>query len=329
MHVHPSPLHSAKDVLSASHLTRQFGNRTAVDDLSFEVGPGEVFGLLGPNGAGKTTSLRMLGGLIPPTSGTVAIDNITVTRQNVDILRARIGFLTETPGLWEQLSVGDNVWTYARLFGVSSPGTSVEEMLRRFDLWDRRGDRVALLSKGMKQKLALARALVHDPQVILLDEPTANLDPQTSRAVRDLITQLRDRGRTIIVSTHNLDEIERLATRVALISTKLIAIGEPRALRQELFGRRLRITLLSREAVAHAVTVAGSCGAEDVAADDRSVSIRLIDPDRDAPAIVAAMVSAGISVREAKDEDARLEEVYLKLLGGKGSMNTPATDPTR
>jgi ABC-2 type transport system ATP-binding protein len=288
-----------------------------------------VFGLLGPNGAGKTTSLRMLGGLILPTSGTVAVDGAIVTRENVDGLRAQIGFLTETPGLWEQLNVADNVLTYARLFGVSDPRAAVERMLRRFDLWDRRGDRVVLLSKGMKQKLALARALVHDPRVILLDEPTANLDPQTSRAVRELITELRDRGRTIIVSTHNLDEIERLAARVALISTKLIAIGEPRELRQKLFGRRLRITLSSLDAVTHAIGVARTCGLQDVTADEWSISMKLTDPDRDAPAVIAAIVSAGIAVREAKDEDPPLEEVYLKLLDGHAQVDALARETTR
>jgi len=301
-------------VLSASHLTRQFGSRTAVRDLSFDVARGEVFGLLGPNGAGKTTTLRMLGGLILPTSGRVALNDTVVSRSNADTLRQQIGFLTETPGLWEQLSVSDNILTYARLFGVPDANSAAERMLRRFDLWDRRADRVVQLSKGMKQKLALARALVHDPPVILLDEPTANLDPQASRGVRDLITELSGRGRTIVVSTHNLDEIERLATRVALISTTLIALGEPRRLRQEIFGRRLRIALAATGAAASARSIVRRCGATEVTGDDGVISMRLVDPDRDAPAIIAALVDAGIGVREARDEDPPLEEVYLKLL---------------
>ncbi len=226
-------------MLLASRLTRRFGNRLAVDNVSFAVGRGEVFGLLGPNGAGKTTILRMLGGLIMPTAGHAEVDGVRIERSSADAIRSRIGFLTETPGLWEQLTVADNINTFAKLFGVTGSG-SVERLLRRVDLWDRRDDRAAQLSKGMKQKLALARALVHDPEVILLDEPTANLDPETSRGVRDLISDLRDRGRAVIVSTHNLDEVERLATRLALISTGLIAIGEPATLRRELFGRRLR-----------------------------------------------------------------------------------------
>ncbi|HXG53876.1 MAG TPA: ABC transporter ATP-binding protein [Vicinamibacterales bacterium] len=302
-------------VLSASHLTRQFGARTAVDDVSFEIAAGEVFGLLGPNGAGKTTTLRMLGGLILPTTGTVSLDGTPLTRLNADAQRIRIGFLTETPGLWEQLTVADNMLTYARLFSVQDPQAAVERLLRRFDLWDRRSDRAALLSKGMKQKLALARALVHDPSIILLDEPTANLDPQTSRSVRDLIAELRDRGATVVVSTHNLDEVERIASRVALISTRLIAIGEPRALRRGLFGRRLRITLGARGSGADPAAIATRCGARDFRADETGFTMELEDPDRNAPALIAALVNAGIAVREARDEEPPLEEVYLKLLG--------------
>jgi len=300
----------------------------AVEDLSFKVEPGDVFGLLGPNGAGKTTTLRMLGGLILPTKGTVSLGGKPFTRGSMDGLRAQIGFLTETPGLWDQLSVADNVLTYARLFAVRDAPEAVEGMLRRFELWDRRADRVVELSKGMKQKLALARALVHDPQVILLDEPTANLDPQTSRDVRGLIGELRGRGRVIVVSSHNLDEVERLATRVALISTRLIAIGEPRQLRRDLFGRRLRITLLSRDAIAQALGIAGGNGASEVSADDRSISMKLTDPDRDAPAIIAALVSAGISVREVKDVDPPLEDVYLQLLDeARSAVHVPETCP--
>jgi ABC-2 type transport system ATP-binding protein len=301
-------------VLLASRLTRRFGDRLAVDNVSFEVRRGEVFGLLGPNGAGKTTILRMLGGLIMPTAGHVEVDGVRIERSSADAIRRRIGFLTETPGLWEQLTVADNMNTFAKLFGVTASG-SVERLLRHFDLWDRRGDRAAQLSKGMKQKLALARALVHDPEVILLDEPTANLDPETSRGVRDLISELRDRGRAVIVSTHNLDEVERLATRLALISTGLIAIGEPATLRRELFGRRLRITLGASAAdPVNFPAIVQLHGARDVESNDSTLTMSLEDPDRDAPAIIAALVAAGAAIREARDEEPTLEELYIKLL---------------
>ena len=303
-------------VLAADHLVRRFGGRTAVDDVTFEVQAGEVFGLLGPNGAGKTTTLRMLGGLIAPTSGQVRVDGVTMDRASGPRLRARIGFLTETPGLWDQLTVADNIAVYARLFGLDGVAAAVERSLRQFELWDRREDRAALLSKGMKQKLALARALVHDPEIVLLDEPTANLDPQTSRGVRDLLLDLRRRGRVVIVSTHNLDEIERVADRVALISTRLVAIGQPLVLRRQLFGRRLIVHLTGDgPPLADLMAIAERTGAQDVRRDDQGLSMALDDPDLGAPAIVRALVQSGASIRAVFDEQPPLEDVYLRLMG--------------
>ena len=307
-------------MIAASQITRRFGERLAVDDVTFTVQGGEVFGLLGPNGAGKTTTLRMLGGLIPPSSGTVAIDGLTFTRATAGALRARIGFLTETPGLWDNLTVDDNLLVYARLFEVARPGLAVERVLRLFELWDRRGDRVALLSKGMKQKLALARALVHEPQVVLLDEPTANLDPKTSRAVRDLLVELRRQGRAIVISTHNLAEVERLADRVGLMSTSLIAVGEPAALRREVFGRRLRVRLAgSFPPAAELAAAAARAGGHDVRVDGLNLSMVLEDPDKGTPNVIRTLVDAGAEIREVFDEQPALEDVYVKLMGSKGT----------
>jgi ABC-2 type transport system ATP-binding protein len=307
-------------VVSASQITRRFGDRVAVDTVTFSVQAGEVFGLLGPNGAGKTTTLRMLGGLIAPSSGTIAIDGQAFTTATAGRLRARIGFLTETPGLWDNLTVEDNLLVYARLFSVARPDLAVERVLRLFELWDRRGDRVALLSKGMKQKLALARALVHEPEVILLDEPTANLDPKTSRAVRDLLVDLRRQGRAIVISTHNLAEVERLADRVGLMSTSLIAVGEPAALRREVFGRRLRVRLAAAfPPVAHLAAAAARAGGHDVRIDGLDLSMVLEDPDTGTPIVVRTLVDAGAEIREVFDEQPALEEVYLKLMGSKGT----------
>lgn len=287
----------------------------AVDNVSFDVARGEVFGLLGPNGAGKTTTLRMLGGLILPSEGSVAIDGRPFTRAGGGALRARIGFLTETPGLWDNLSVLENVVIYARLFAVARPASAAERVLRMFELWDRRDDRVALLSKGMKQKLALARALVHDPDVILLDEPTANLDPLAARRVRDLLRDLRSAGRAIVVSTHNLDEVERLADRVGLVSRTLIAVGAPAVLRREMFGRRLRIRLQgTHPPLADLAAVAARAGGADVRVDGAALSMRLQSHDSDAPRIVRALVDAGAEIRAVFDEEPDLEEVYLKLI---------------
>jgi len=255
----------------------------------------------------------MLGGLIPPSSGEVRIRGIAVNRQTAESLRRGIGFLTETPGLWDHLSVEENLSIYGRLFGISNLEGTVGDSLRRFDLWSRRKDRAALLSKGMKQKLALARALQHDPEIVLLDEPTANLDPETARGVRDMLVELRRRGRAVVVSTHNLDEIERLADRIALVSTKLIAIGEPGVLRRQIFGRRFRIRLLGTSPTMELATVVERAGARDVKIEEDGFSM-LVDVPEAAPAIVRALVEHGAEIREAFDDQPPLEDVYLKLL---------------
>ena len=290
-----------------------------MEDVSFDVRGGEVFGLVGPNGAGKTTTLRMLGGLIPPTSGVVSVFGQPFTRANGAALRARIGFLTETPGLWEHLTVADNLLVYARLFGMVRPDEAVERVLRLFELWDRRIDRVALLSKGMKQKLALARALVHQPEIVLLDEPTANLDPATSRTVRDLLLELRSQGRAIVVSTHNLDEVERISDRVGLVSRTLIAVGEPSVLRREVFGRRLRVRLVRPLPAEALAAIAARAGAHDMKIDRNDISMVLENPDAGAPALIRGLVEAGAEIREVFDEQPAMEDVYLKLLGAKGA----------
>jgi ABC-2 type transport system ATP-binding protein len=311
-------------VISAQAITKRFGERVAVEHLSFEVGNGEVFGLLGPNGAGKTTTLRMLAGLILPSEGSITIGGRRFTRADAGAIRARIGFLTETPGLWDNLTVEDNLCLYARLFGMPRPSVAAELVLRPFELWDRRADKAGLLSKGMKQKLALARALVHQPDVVLLDEPTANLDPQTSRMVRDLLLDLRAQGRAVVISTHNLDEVERLADRVALISRTLIAIGAPATLRRDVFGRRLRVRMASGyPPLAQLAAVVTRAGGQDVRIEGHALSMVLETPDAAAPSIVRRLVDAGAEVREVFDEQPALEDVYLKLLNPKA----PPSDP--
>jgi ABC-2 type transport system ATP-binding protein len=204
-------------VISASHLTRRFGERLAVDDVSFDLMPGEIFGLLGPNGGGKTTTLRMIAGLIRPTSGDVRLDGQAVNRESAPRLRRRIGFLTEAPGLWDQFTVRQNLLVYAKLHELDSPARAVDGVLALLRIADRAGDSAATLSKGLRQRVALARALLHDPPVVLLDEPTSGLDPESAHGVRNLIEQLRNEQRSVVLSTHNLDEVERMADRVAVL----------------------------------------------------------------------------------------------------------------
>ncbi|HEY6212171.1 MAG TPA: heme ABC exporter ATP-binding protein CcmA, partial [Vicinamibacterales bacterium] len=219
-------------MISASNLTRDFGDRTAVRGLTLDVARGEIVALLGPNGAGKTTTLRMLAGLIAPTSGTVRIDGVELTHATGTALRGRIGLLTESPGLWDRLTVRENLDVYARLYGLVDRVQTIDRTLEQFQIADRASTRAAELSKGMRQKVALARALLHRPDVLLLDEPTSGLDPEFSRSVRGLLDQRRAAGCAILLSTHNLDEAERLADRVAVIQARLVACDRPADLRR-------------------------------------------------------------------------------------------------
>jgi ABC-2 type transport system ATP-binding protein len=304
--------------LTAQHLTRRFGNRLAVDDLSFEFRAGEIFGLLGPNGAGKTTTLRMLAGLIAPTSGSVRIDGEAMTPDAAPRLRARIGFLTEAPGLWDNLTVRENLSVYARLYGLADPDKAVTDALTLFEVADRSQDRTARLSKGLKQRVALARAIVHQPPIVLLDEPTSGLDPQSARDVRELIVGMRRQGRAVLLCTHNLDEVERVADRVAVLRSRLVAVGSPGELRERLFVPRLRIRL-SQSAEPFAAVLRSS-GLGDVRIDDTWLSLSA--GKRSTPEIVRTLVEAGAGIEAVEHEEPSLEDVYIKLLN-------PAEDTAR
>jgi ABC-2 type transport system ATP-binding protein len=299
-------------VLTAQHLTRRFGNRVAVDDLSFDLLPGEIFALLGPNGAGKTTTLRMVAGLIEPSSGHVTIGGKEVTRHTASGLRSQIGFLTEMPGLWDRLTVTQNLLVYARLHRLPHPHAAIDQALDLLDLRDRAGDPAVQLSKGLRQRVALARTLLHRPTIVLLDEPTAGLDPESACEVRELILRLRSERRTIVLSTHNLDEVERVANRVAVMRTRLVALDTPAALRVHLFGARLRIVVV--QAGASFVNVLEKAGFTDVRTDGETLSIGVDDPAADAPLIVRRLVEAGASVVMVMPEQPSLEEVYLTLM---------------
>jgi ABC-2 type transport system ATP-binding protein len=300
----------ATDALTAQHLTRRFASRLAVDDVSFEFRAGEIFGLLGPNGAGKTTTLRMLAGLIAPTSGSVQIDGQAMTPNAAPRLRARIGFLTEAPGLWDNLTVRENLFVYARLYGLVDPGKAVNDALALFEIADRGDDRTARLSKGLKQRVALARAIVHQPSIVLLDEPTSGLDPESARDVRELIVGMRTQGRAVLLCTHNLDEVERVADRVAVLRSRLVAVGTPGDLRQRLFVPRLRIRL--SEPAERFAGVLRAFGLDDVKVN--GPLLLLAGGKRPTPDIVRTLVAAGAGIEAVEEEERSLEDVYLKLL---------------
>src|SRR2546421_4526581 len=230
--------------LSVDHLSKRFGERMAFDDVSCAVGHGEVFGFLGPNGAGKTTTVRTLGTLLAPTAGTATVAGIPLTPENGVEIRRRIASMPESPGLYLRLSVSENLACFADLYEVPDATERIERALRAVHLADRVHDACGTLSKGLRQRVALARALLSDPQVLFLDEPTSGLDPAAAHDVHELIDGLRQRGVTIFLTTHRLEEAERLCDRVAILNTTLRAIGRPDELRERLFARTLTVRTL-------------------------------------------------------------------------------------
>jgi ABC-2 type transport system ATP-binding protein len=301
-------------MIAASHLTKRFGSRTAVEDVSFDIARSEILALVGPNGAGKTTTLRMLAGLIGPTRGTIAIDGIQLTRATGSSLRSRIGFLTESPGLWDRLTVRENLTVYARLYALAHVERAVDRLLDRFELGDRADAKAAELSKGMRQKVALARALLHEPPVLLLDEPTAGLDPEIALSVRRLLMDRRAAGCATLVSTHNLDEVERIADRIAVLHTQLIAIDPPAALRHRLATGRVLVRIAGDPSPFLDIAKRFDGNAS---VDGPTLIVHLSDHAGQTPALVGALVGAGARILEVRQEMPALEDVYLQLVGDK------------
>ena len=227
--------------LVVEHLTKRFGDRVAFDDVSFEVGYGEVFGFLGPNGAGKTTTVRTLGTLLAPSSGSATVAGIPLSAANGPAIRARISIMPESPGLYLRLTVSENLRCFAGLYELDDIPGRLERALRAVNLLDRANDPCGSLSKGLRQRVALARALLNDPAVLFLDEPTSGLDPVATHDVHELIVSLRERGVTIFLTTHRLDEAERLCHRVAILNTTLRLVGRPDELRKRLFNQALEV----------------------------------------------------------------------------------------
>jgi ABC-2 type transport system ATP-binding protein len=299
-------------------LTRRFGNLVAVDRLDLDVRQGEVFGFLGPNGAGKTTTVRMLAALIAPTSGGATVAGRRLGRENREI-RRRVGVLTETPGLYRRLSARDNLLFFARLYGVAEPGKRTEKYLKLFDLWDRRDAPAGSYSKGMRQKLAIARALLHEPEILFLDEPTASLDPEAAKVVRDMIEMLRSEDRTIFLCTHNLDEADRLCDRVALFNQRLITVGAPEDLRERMYGRRTVVHLLDpRPGIEGELRLPFVKSVERL---ENRLVVGLDDPEHDNPALVDRLVELGAKIQFVNELRVSLEDLYLDLMEGGDAPN--------
>jgi ABC-2 type transport system ATP-binding protein len=302
-------------LIDTENLTKKFGNLTAVDGLTLHVDEGEVFGFLGPNGAGKTTTVRMLCCLVSKTSGTAKIgDNEIGNAADQQKIRRMVGLLPENVGLYDDLSAYRNLDFYGRLYKRTEEQRKerIEYFLKFLGLWDKKDVAAGTFSKGMKQKLAIARALIHDPQVLFLDEPTASLDPEASKTVRDFILDLKKEKRTIFLNTHNLDEAERICDRVGILKARLLAVDTIAKLRESLAGGK---TVVQVEKISDAIIAAvKKLGLKNVEVEGNKLIIDVSNPEKENPDIVEAIVAAGGRVESISGMRPSLEDIYLKLV---------------
>jgi ABC-2 type transport system ATP-binding protein len=302
-------------LIDAENLTKKFGSLTAVDNLTLHVNDGEVFGFLGPNGAGKTTTIRMLCCLISKTSGSAKVAGYDISNGE-DALKIRklIGFVPDNVGLYEDLTAYENLDYYGKLYKCTAAQRkeNIPKFLSMLGLGDKGNVAAGTFSKGMKQKLAIARALIHDPEILFMDEPTANLDPESAKTVRDFILQLKGEKKTIFLNTHNLDEAQRICDRIAILNTKLMATGTPDELEHSVGARR---TVIQLEQVTDAVLNSlKKLSLEKIVHDENKLTIELTNPYKENPAIVKAIVEAGGSVQSVSVSSSSLEDAYLKLV---------------
>jgi ABC-2 type transport system ATP-binding protein len=302
-------------VITVENLTKKFGEVTAVEGLTFQVQEGEVFGFLGPNGAGKTTTVRMLCCLISKTGGEARIADHEIGKAADSLqIRKMIGLVPDNVGLYEDLSAFENLDFYGKLYECPEGRRreNIERFLKMLGLWERKDARAGSFSKGMKQKLALARALVHEPKILFMDEPTTNLDPESAKTVRDFILELKNQGKTIFLNTHNLDEAQRVCDRIAILKTKLLRIGSPEQLRESLTKPKIEIRLAQlNEALVSSLT---KLIPNKIEVSGDKLIIDVTDPDKENPTIIAAITSTGGQIREVTQQVPTLEDVYLQIV---------------
>ena len=299
-------------MINTERLTKRFGGVTAVEDLTLEIPQGEVFGFLGPNGAGKTTTVRMLASLIKPSSGTARVNGFKVGSEDKAI-RGSVGILTETPGMYDTLSAERNLQIYASLYGVQDVKGQIEKYLRMLGLWEQRNEPAGTFSKGMKQKLAIARSLLHEPSTLFLDEPTASLDPEAARLVREFILETKKHGRTIFLCTHNLDEADRLCDRIAVFKTRTLVMDTPANLRARIFGRKVVFHL--RQADQGMVSIfQGLPYVQDAQVIENKILIQIDEPEEHNPELIRKLVGAGADIQFVGELRHSLEDVYFQLV---------------
>ncbi|NJK80131.1 MAG: ABC transporter ATP-binding protein [Chloroflexaceae bacterium] len=305
-------------MIEAHQLCKQYGDFQAVRDISLTVRPGEVVALLGPNGAGKTTTVRMLGAILKPTRGTARVAGYDVVT-DARIVRSRVGLLTEYPGLYSRMRALEYLHFFGNLLGLDATQSQrrAELLLRQFGLWDARTKRLDSYSKGMRQKIALVRALIHDPPVLFLDEPTTAMDPQSARTVRDAIGELRNAERSILLTTHNLTEAEELADRIAIVhSGQVVAQGTIQELMLHLMGAPVWELRLATRGTAFDVLLGDLVTIEEQGAD--YVRYRCPEPHHSNPQIIARLAECGLPLMSIAEMPRSLEQVYLRIVEAQG-----------
>jgi ABC-2 type transport system ATP-binding protein len=304
-------------MIETNQLTKIFKIKKSADipavvDLTLSVREGEVFGFLGPNGAGKTTTIRMLTSLIGPTSGTARVCGYQLGLNDQDIRRS-VGILTESPGMYDRLSAAKNLAIYANLYDVEDVEGQVRKYLQMLGLWSRRDDPVGSFSKGMRQKVAICRALLHEPRLLFLDEPTSGLDPEAAKLVRSFIEELRAQGRTIFMCTHNLNEADHLCNRIGIFRTRLIEVDTPQNLRLKLFGRKVVFHLRGIDPD-WLPRVNSLDGVHAVSQVGEKLIVSLEDPEATNPHIIRILVNAGADVKFVGELRHSLEDIYLQTI---------------
>ncbi len=303
-------------MIDAENLTRMFGDVKAVDNITFHVDRGEIFGFLGPNGAGKTTTVRMLCCLIAKTGGEAHIDGYDVGNEKDSLkIRKLIGLVPDNVGLYGELSAYKNLDFYGKLYECSESQRkeNIEHLLGMLDIWDKKDVPVGTFSKGMKQKIAIARALIHDPEILFLDEPTVNLDPESSKIVRDFILELKKENKTIFLNTHNLDEAQRICDKIGILNTKLRVIGTPKELEESLWGKK---TVIQLEQVNGLILkTLSNLISRRIVHDGNRIIVDVVNPEIENPEIVNAIVGAGGHIQYVTELSPTLEDAYLKFVG--------------
>jgi len=305
-------------MIEARGLTKRYGDIVGVADVSFRVGAGEIFGLLGPNGAGKTTTMRMLATLLTPSEGDATVAGRRLGDDDEGI-RANLGYLPENPGLYERLTAMENLVYFGQLHGLTRAESArrASLQLKSFDLEARANDRVSGYSKGMRQKLALARALLHEPQVLLLDEPTSGLDPEAAASFRERIRAMKASGRAIVLSTHRLEEAEQVCDAVGIVKTKLLAERRIGDLTGGGAATAIRVTFAreSQDAIQKALLLPGVSVAKS---EGLQVTFDL-SPVSPSANVVRCLIEGGAEVSYVEPVKQRLEDFYLSLVSGAGA----------